>query len=69
MPNRFRADLIDVAWAQEKTFGVNPYSSGLPALALNSTQTTTANTLYGQWGLVTGGVDLPNPTYEWSPFF
>ena len=69
MPNRFRADLIDVAWAQEKTFGVNPYSSGLPALALNSTQTTTANTLYGQWGLVTGGVDLPNPTYEWTPFF
>ena len=23
----------------------------------------------GQWGLVTGGVDLPNPTYDWQPFY
>jgi hypothetical protein len=69
MPNRFRADLIDVAWAPEQTFGVNPWAAGITATALNSTQTTTANTLYGQWGLVTGGVDLPNPTYEWTPFF
>jgi len=69
MPNRYRADLIDVAWAPEQTFGVNPWAAGITATALNSTQTTTANTLYGQWGLVTGGVDLPNPTYEWTPFF
>ena len=69
MPNRFRADLIDVAWAKEKEFGVNPVRTDLAALALNAGQTTDADMMRGQWGLVTGGVDLPNPTYEWTPFF
>ena len=67
--NRFRADLIDVAWAKETTYGVNPKQADLAALTLNSTQTTIANEMWGQWGLVTGGIDLPNPTYEWTPFF
>ena len=69
MPNRFRADLIDVAWAPEKTFGVNPRSEDIATLAISATQTTTTGSMFGQWGLVTGGVDLPNPTYEWTPFF
>jgi len=71
MPNRFRADLVDVAWGEEETYGENPIanSPAITALALNVGQTTTANELWGQWGLVTGGVDLPTPTFEWAPFF
>ena len=71
MPNRFRADLIDVAWAVEDKYGVNPIavSSEITAHIFSSSQTSTANELWGQWGLVTGGVDLPNPSYEWTPFF
>jgi len=67
--NRYRADLIDVAWAKESAYGVNPEQSDLAEIALKLGQITTANELLGQWGLVTGGVDLPNPTYEWTPFF
>jgi hypothetical protein len=25
--------------------------------------------LRGQWGLVTGGIDLPTPTFDWQPFY
>jgi len=71
MPNRFRADLIDVAWANEHTYGVVPPvgSESVTAQTFMSGQSNTAGELWGQWGLVTGGVDLPNPTYEWTPFF
>jgi hypothetical protein len=69
--SRFRADLIDVAWAVEDKYGVNPiaYSNEITAHIFSSTQTSTVNELWGQFGLVTGGVDLPNPSYEWTPFF
>jgi len=71
MANRFRADLIDVAWANEHEYGKNPPANSESAsIQLFKTgQTNTAGELWGQWGLVTGGVDLPNPTYEWTPFF
>ena len=71
MANRFRADLIDVAWANEHEYGVNPpaNSEAVTQQIFKSGQSNTAGQLWGQWGLVTGGVDLPNPTYEWTPFF
>ena len=71
MPNRFRADLIDVAWANEHEYGKNPpaASESVSSQIFKSGQSNTAGELWGQWGLVTGGVDLPNPTYEWTPFF
>jgi hypothetical protein len=72
MPNtRFRADLIDVAWAGEENYGANPIavSSEIAARIFSSSQTSIVNELHGQFGLVTGGVDLPNPSYEWTPFF
>ena len=51
MPNRFRADLIDVAWAVEDKYGVNPIavSSEITAHIFSSSQTSTANELWGQW--------------------
>ena len=68
---RFRADLVDLAWAEESSYGKNPRSGAdaITAIALNAGQTTVANELWGQWGLVTGGVDLPTPTFEWTPFY
>ena len=68
---RFRADLVDLAWAEESSYGKNPRSGAdaITAIALNASQTTVANELWGQWGLVTGGVDLPTPTFEWTPFY
>jgi len=71
MPNRFRADLIDVAWANEHTYGTNPpaNSESVTAQTFKANQSNVAGELWGQWGLVSGGIDLPNPTYEWQPFF
>ena len=74
MPNnisRFRADLIDVAWGLESAYGLNCKlnSQEQAAHVFNTNQTSTVNELWGQFGLVTGGVDLPNPSYEWTPFF
>ena len=68
---RFRADLIDLAWGLEESYGKNPIagSDSITAFALNPTQTTVADELWGQWGLVTGGVDLPTPSFQWTPFF
>jgi hypothetical protein len=74
MPNnisRFRADLIDVAWGVEDRYGLNPLagSQEIAAHTFTTTQVSTVDELWGQFGLVTGGVDLPNPSYEWTPFF
>ena len=71
MPNRFRADLVDVAWGEEETYGKNPIagSPAIAGLAITPGETALAGQLWGQWGLVTGGVDLPTPTFEWAPFF
>jgi len=66
---RYRADLIDVAWAKEEKYGINPLITDLAARTFQLGQSTSGDTLWGQWGLVTGGIDLPNPTYEWTPFF
>jgi len=48
---RYRADLIDTAWAVEKVYG------------------TTADALSHGWGIVTAGITLPDPRYEWAPFY
>jgi len=71
MPNRFRADLIDVAWANEHIYGTNPPASSesVTQQTFKDNQQNVAGELWGQWGLVSGGIDLPNPTYEWQPFF
>jgi len=63
---RFRADLIDVAWAPEHTYGVNP-----PATSeMGADDVGTASTaMYRQWGIVDGGINLPNPTFAWTPFY
>jgi hypothetical protein len=74
MPTRYRADLADVAWAKEHAYGVVPPSTELGVLATGSQVsgnviTSEAGMLRGQWGLVTGGIDLPTPTYDWQPFY
>ena len=68
---RFRADLVDLAWGEESSYGKNPRAGAdaITAIALTDSQTTIANELWGQWGLVTGGVDLPTPAFQWTPFF
>jgi hypothetical protein len=62
---RFRADLVDIGWAPEHTYGVNP-----PVSELSTNDAGAVNTaLYRQWGIVNGGVNLPNPTFAWTPFY
>lgn len=61
---RFRTDLIDVAWEMEDDYGVPPLED-----RLGTTADTTKGRMCRQWGLVTGGVTLPNPRYEWNPYF
>ena len=70
---RFRADLVDVGWAPEHTYGTNP-----PAGTGNSQVTGelgaddaggSSLALYRQWGIVNGGINLPNPTFAWTPFY
>jgi len=68
MPSRYRADLVDVAWAKEHTYGVVPPSSALASL-VTAGGTSVAGMLRGTWGLVTGGVDLPTPSFDWQPFY
>jgi len=68
MPARYRADLADVAWAKEHSYGVVPPTSALASL-VTAGGTSVAGMLRGQWGLVTGGVDLPTPTFDWQPFY
>jgi hypothetical protein len=37
---------------------------------LSTDDSGTANTaLYRQWGIVNGGINLPNPTFAWTPFY
>ena len=68
MPARYRADLADVAWGKEHAYGVVPPTSELASL-VTAGGTSVAGALRGQWGLVTGGVDLPTPTFDWQPFY
>jgi len=68
MPSRYRADLIDVAWAKEHAYGVVPPSSALASL-VTAGGTSVAGMLRGTWGLVTGGADLPTPSFDWQPFY
>jgi len=67
MPSRFRADLADVAWAKEHEYGI-PTIFELAEL-ITAGGTSLIDKLRGQWGLVTGGIDLPNPTFDWQPFY
>ena len=61
---RFRTDLVDVAWEMEDDYGQPPLSE-----RMGTTVDTTKGRICRQWGLVTGGVTLPNPRYEWNPYF
>ena len=61
---RFRTDLVDVAWEIEDDYGVQP-----PAASMGTIVNRTTGTYARQWGLVTGGITLPNPRYEWQQFF
>jgi hypothetical protein len=68
MPARYRADLADVAWAKEHAYGVVPPVTALAVLT-TAGGTSEIGRLRGTWGLVTGGVDLPTPTFDWQPFY
>ena len=68
MPARYRADLADVAWGKEHAYAAVPPTTELAALK-QGINTSVAAHLRGQWGLVTGGVDLPTPTFDWQPFY
>ena len=68
MPARYRADLADVAWGKEHAYGVVPPVTALAVLT-TSGGTSEIGRLRGTWGLVTGGVDLPTPTFDWQPFY
>ena len=61
---RFRTDLVDVAFEIEDDYGVQP-----PATSMGTSANQTKGTYARQWGLVTGGITLPNPRYEWQQFF
>ena len=62
---RFRADLVDIGWAPEHTYGTNP-----PTAELSTDESgVSARALFRQWGIVNGGVNLPNPSFAWTPFF
>ena len=61
---RFRTDLVDVAFEIEDDYGVQP-----PANSMGTSANQTKGTYARQWGLVTGGITLPNPRYEWQQFF
>ena len=61
---RFRADLVDVGWAPEYSYGTMP-----PVAELSTDDAGTAQKgLFRQWGIVNGGINLPNPTFAWTPF-
>ena len=68
MPARYRADLADVAWGKEHAYAAVPPTTELASL-VTAGGTSVAAHLRGQWGLVTGGVDLPTPTFDWQPFY
>ena len=62
---RFRADLVDVGWAPEYSYGTMP-----PVAELSTDDAGTAQKgLFRQWGIVNGGINLPNPTFAWTPFY
>jgi len=67
MPSRYRADLADVAWGKEHAYGL-PTINELSVKKQAGTNSQ-IDKLRGQWGLVTGGVDLPTPTFDWQPFY
>ena len=50
---RYRADLIEAAWETEKIYGT----------------AAVAGVLNKGFGLLTGGITLPDPRYEWEPFY
>jgi len=74
MPSRYRADLADVSWAKEHAYAQMPPTHATnPQYPLgpvtNAGGTSLTGLMRGQWGLVTGGVDLPTPTFDWQPFY
>ena len=73
MVSRYRADLADVAWGREHTYGNTPPTSEIAGLTIGTQYgnavTAVAGNLRGTWGLVTGGVDLPTPVFDWQPFY
>jgi len=69
MPTRYRADLADVAWGKEHAYGKMPPAGETGVLIAAGGESSVVGHLRGQWGLVTGGIDLPTPTYDWQPFY
>jgi len=69
MPARYRADLVDVAWAKEHAYGEMPRADNQTSALTTAGGTSVAGHLRGQWGLVTGGLDMPTPSFDWQPFY
>ena len=61
--SRFRTELTDVAWAYENSYATLP-----PLTEMGSTAGTGKGRYSRQWGLVAGGITLPNPRYEFQQY-
>ena len=61
--SRFRTELTDVAWGYEEQYGIPAPKEEMGAVA-----NTTKGKYMRQWGLVTGGITLPNPRYEFQQY-
>lgn len=59
--SRYRSDLIELAWSIERKYGLPP--------GADESLGSSSNGAEGSFGLITGGVTLPDPTYEWEPFY
>ena len=61
--SRFRTELTDVAWGIEDSYATLPNFT-----ELGQTTSRTKGKLMRQWGLVAGGITLPNPRYEFQQY-
>jgi len=61
--SRFRTELTDVAWGYESSYGTIP-----PTSEMGSTTGSGKGRYFRQWGLVAGGITLPNPRYEFQQY-
>ena len=61
--SRFRTELTDVAWGYESSYGTIP-----PRSEMAITAGSGMGRYFRQWGLVAGGITLPNPRYEFQQY-
>ena len=61
--SRFRTELTDVAWGYESSYATLP-----PITEMGSAAGTGKGRYSRQWGLVAGGITLPNPRYEYQQY-